>query len=129
MEVLNRADDAVKCRSLMGPPMQDISKIASKLCLAQASDDADCMQYYEGLETLLHRFNQYASSLKDGSTFQVKMDETLSEIALLLKSIRCLTVDAESNTYSDEEKSAIEDEIHMIESEIRMLHNRLMNNI
>jgi flagellin len=95
-----------------------IEKLSSGLRINSAADDAAGLAISEKMRSQVRGLDQASRNAQDGISMIQTAEGALDETESIIQRMRELSVQASNDTYTDDDRNAIQDEINQLTSEI-----------
>ncbi|MCH4887440.1 flagellar hook-associated protein 3 [Acidaminobacter sp. JC074] len=102
---------------------KSIEKLSSGLRINSAADDAAGLAISEKMRSQIRGLDQASRNAQDGISMIQTAEGALDETEAILQRMRELSVQSSNDTYTDEDRTAIQDEINQLTSEIDRISN------
>ncbi|MER3419184.1 MAG: flagellin [Chloroflexota bacterium] len=101
-----------------------LEKLSSGLRINRAADDAAGLAVSEKLRSQIRGTNQAMRNAQDGISMIQTAEGALEEVHSMLQRMRELAVQAANDTYSNEDRKAIDNELQALKTEINAISTR-----
>ena len=118
---LNTYESLKKSTSLIG---KNLEKLASGYRINRAGDDAAGLAISEKMRAQITGLEQAGDNALDGISLIQTAEGAMEEIHSMLNRMMELSVQSSNGTYSDENRSSMQDEINAILDEIQRIEKK-----